>query len=415
MADAARDLAHDGIVVVGAGLAGALAVETLREEGFGGRITLLGAEPHRPYERPPLSKTYLQGSADRESLFVHPEGWYAEHDVDLRLGTVVTALDLDAHTVTTAGSERFPYGQLLLATGSVPRRLAVPGADLDGVRYLRRVEDSDLIRADLAAASRVVVVGGGWIGLETAAVARSAGLDVTVLEVAELPLVRVLGPEGATLFADLHREHGVDLRCGVQVVRFAGSDGAVTGVELGDGVVVPADLVLVGVGITPDVRLAVGAGLDVDDGIVVDEQLRTSHPDVYAAGDVANAWHPELGERLRVEHWANARRQGAVAARSMLGQPASDAQPPYFFSDQYDLGMEYTGHVGRAGYDHVVLRRYPDAGQVIVFWLREQRVLAGMNVNVWDVADQVERLVLSGTKVDPKLLVDPAVPLPSLL
>jgi 3-phenylpropionate/trans-cinnamate dioxygenase ferredoxin reductase component len=407
-------MSSTGIVIVGAGLAGAVAAETLREEGFGGRITLLGAESHRPYERPPLSKGYLQGDADQESLFVHPEAWYADHEVELGLGAAVTSLDLDAHTVTTDHQSRLRYDRLLLATGSSPRRLAIPGADLDGIRYLRRIEDSNRIREDFRAARRVVIVGGGWIGLETAAVARSAGLHVTVLEAAELPLVRVLGPEAATLFADLHRGHGVDLRCQVQVSRFVGQGGTVSGVQLGDGQVLPADLVLVGVGISPNVQLALDAGLEVDNGISVDEHLRTSHPDVYAAGDVANTWHPELGERLRVEHWANARRQGAIAARAMLGQPATDFQPPYFFSDQYDLGMEYTGYVGRRGYDHVVLRRYPEPGQVIVFWLLEGRLLAGMNVNVWDVADQIEQLIRSGRRLDTDDLASPDRPLAEL-
>jgi 3-phenylpropionate/trans-cinnamate dioxygenase ferredoxin reductase component len=408
-------MTSDGILIVGASLAGALAAETLREEGFAGRVTLLGAEAHRPYERPPLSKGYLQGDADRESLFVHPDGWYAEHHVELCLGTVATSLDLDGHTVTTADQMRLKYDQLLLATGSSPRQLAIPGSDLDRIRYLRSIEDSDRIRADFAAGRRVVIVGGGWIGLETAAAARSAGLDVTVLQASELPLIRVLGPEAALLFADLHRQHGVDLRCGVQVARFVGEGGTVTGVEVGDGEVVPADLVLVGVGISPNVQLAVDAGLEVDNGISVDEHLRTSHPDVYAAGDVANTWHPDLGERLRVEHWANARRQGAMAARAMLGQPVTDSQPPYFFSDQYDLAMEYTGYIGRDGYDSVVLRRHPEAGKVIVFWLLEGRVLAGMNVNIWDGADQIERLILSRNRVDPDDLANPRISLNALL
>ena len=317
--------------------------------------------------------------------------------------------------VTTGDGTRLGYDQLLLATGSNPRRLTLPGADLDGIRYLRSIEDSDRIRMDLARARRVVVVGGGWIGLETAAVARSAGLDVTVLEAAELPLVRVLGPEAAALFAELHRQHGVDLRRRVEVARFVGAAGSVTGVPLGDGEVVAADLVLVGVGIRPNVELAVGAGLRVDNGILVDEHLRTSHPDVYAAGDVASTWHPELGERLRVEHWANARRQGAVVAQAMLGQPATDVQPPYFFTDQYDLGMEYTGYIGRRGYDQVVFRRFPGPGQVIVFWLLDGRLLAGMNVNVWDIASDIGRLVVSGKRLDSDSLADPSLPLEALL
>jgi 3-phenylpropionate/trans-cinnamate dioxygenase ferredoxin reductase subunit len=403
------------ILVVGAGLTGAVAVETLRSEGFGGRITLVGEEIHRPYERPPLSKTYLQGTADRGSLFVHPEHWYRDHQVDLLLGTTAVKLDLGAHAVTTGDGQVLGYDQLLLATGSTPRRLDLAGADLDGVHYLRSVEDSERLRAGFRGASRVVIVGAGWIGLETAAAARAAGLHVTLLEAAELPLVRVLGPDAAAIFADLHRRNGVDLRCSVGVARLVGAGGTVTGVGLRDGETVAADLVLVGVGVVPNVRLAADAGLDVDNGITVDQHLRTSHPDVYAAGDVANTWRPERGERLRVEHWANARRQGALAARAMLGGHQTDSEPPYFFSDQYDLGMEYTGAVTAGGYDRVVFRRHANPAELMVFWLRDRRVLAGMNVNVWDVADDIRRLVRSGATVDPGALANPRVPLNALV
>lgn len=401
-------------MIVGAGLAGAKAAQALREEGFGGRITLLGDEPDRPYERPPLSKDYLQGKTERDSVFVHPDGWYAEHDVDLRLGVEVTSLDPAAHEVTTAAGGRLGYDRMLLATGSTPRRLTVPGADLDGVHYLRRLADSDRIRAAFDQARRVAVVGAGWIGLETAAAARAAGLEVTLLESAELPLLRILGPQVARVFADLHREHGVDLRCGVQVDALTGADGAVTGVRLGDGAVVDADVVLVGVGITPNEGLAAHAGLDVGDGITVDQHLRTSDPDVFAAGDVANAYHPRLGRHIRVEHWANARRQAAVAAKSMLGQDAVYDRLPYFFSDQYDLGMEYTGHAGPDGHDHVVFRGSPDEGEFIVFWLSERRVLAGMNVNSWEAAGPIEELIRSGRTVEADRLADPGIPLEEL-
>jgi 3-phenylpropionate/trans-cinnamate dioxygenase ferredoxin reductase subunit len=403
-----------GFLIVGAGLAGALAAQTLRQEGFSGPITLVGEEVHRPYERPPLSKSYLQGDADRDSIYVHPERWYTDHDVKLALGTRATSLDLGAHTVTTSADQRLRYDKLLLATGSTPRRLTLPGAELDGIHYLRSVEDSDHIRTSFKTASDVVIIGAGWIGLETAAAARSAGLRVTLLEAAELPLVRILGPEAAAIFADLHRRHGVDLRCPVQVARLIGEGGRVTGVELHDGDVIAADLVLVGVGITPNVQLATDAGLHVDNGILVDQHLQTSDPDVYAAGDVANAWHPELGERLRIEHWANARRQGGTAAKTMLGGSATDIEPPYFFSDQYDLGLEYTGAVTGSGYDQVIFRRNPEPGEVIVFWLRHRQVLAGMNVNVWDATNDIQRLVQSSQRVDPGALANPRVPLSEL-
>jgi 3-phenylpropionate/trans-cinnamate dioxygenase ferredoxin reductase subunit len=405
---------ESSFIIVGGGLAGAVAAQTLREEGFDGRITLLGAEQHRPYERPPLSKDYLQGKADRDSVFVHPKQWYADHAVELRLGTAVTAIDPVPQTLTTATGARLSYDKLLLATGSTPRRLSLPGADLDGVHYLRNLEDSDRIKAGFAQARRVAIVGAGWIGLETAAAAHHAGLDVTLLESAEMPLLRVLGPEAAPIFADLHRDHGVDLRCQVSVAELTGRNGAVTGVNLTDGSRIDADLVLVGIGITPNTQLAEQAGLDVDNGIIVDEHLRTSNADVFAAGDVANAYNPRLERHLRVEHWENARRQGATAAKAMLGQDAIDTRPSYFFSDQYDLGMEYTGDIGPFGYDQVIFRRHADS-QLIVFWLHQQRVQAGMNINIWDVANDIEQLIQSGRPVNTDDLADPDIPLPNLL
>jgi 3-phenylpropionate/trans-cinnamate dioxygenase ferredoxin reductase component len=402
-------------IIVGGGLAGAIAAQTLREEGFDGRITVIGEESNRPYERPPLSKDYLQGRADRDSIFVHSEPWYAEHAVELCLGVALTSLDPASQIVTTATGTQLRYDKLLLATGSTPRRLGVPGADLDGVYYLRNVEDSDRIKIEFARAKRVVIVGGGWIGLETAAAARNAGLDVTLLERSQLPLLHVIGPEAAPIFADLHRDHGVDLRCQVAVSELSGRNDAVNGVILNDGSRIEADMVLVGVGITPNSQLATEAGLDIDNGIIVDEHLRTSDPNIFAAGDVANAYNPRLDRHLRVEHWANARRQGATAGKAMLGQDPVDARPSYFFSDQYDLGMEYTGDIGPSGYDRVIFRRYADSRQVIVFWLHEQHVQAGMNINIWDVADDIERLVQSPRPINVDDLANPDIPLASLL
>jgi 3-phenylpropionate/trans-cinnamate dioxygenase ferredoxin reductase component len=400
-------------IVVGGGLAGALAAQTLREEGFDGRITLLGEEPHRPYERPPLSKDYLQGKADRDSIFAHPEPWYADHAVELRLGTTVTSLDPAARTVTTASGVQLDYDKLLLTTGSTPRRLSVPGADLDGVHYLRSVDDSERIKAGFAQAHRVAIIGAGWIGLETAAAARNAGVDVTLLERSELPLLHVLGPT-APIFADLHRDHGVDLRSQVAVAELSGRNGAVTAVILSDGSRIDADMVLVGVGITPNTQLAAQAGLKIDNGILVDEHLRTSDVNIFAAGDVANAYNPRLGRHIRVEHWANARRQGATAGKAMLGQDAVDARPSYFFTDQYDLSMEYTGDIGPSGYDQVIFRRHADPRQLIVFWLSAERVQAGMNINIWDIADDIERLVQSSHPVNTDDLADPGIPLANL-
>lgn len=404
----------EAIVIVGASLAGAKAAEALREAGHDGPVVLLGEEHERPYERPPLSKGYLLGSTEREKIYVHPPQWYADHDVTLRLGTTVTAVDPAAHTVTLADDGRIGYRKLLLTTGSSPRRLPVPGADLPGVHYLRRVEDSERLKEALRPGARIVVIGAGWIGLETAAAARAAGAEVTVLESAELPLLRVLGREVAEVFAGLHRDHGVDLRFGVQVEALTGGPGAVTGVRLGDGATVAADAVIVGIGITPNTALAEAAGLEIDNGVRTDQWLRTSDPDIHAAGDVANAFHPLLGRHIRVEHWANALNQPQTAARAMLGQDAVYDRVPYFFSDQYDLGMEYTGYVEPEGYDRVVFRGDVPGREFIAFWLSGGRVLAGMNVNVWDVTDPVRELVRSGRPVDPAALADPARPLTEL-
>ncbi|MFK4101253.1 NAD(P)/FAD-dependent oxidoreductase [Streptomyces sp. NPDC019531] len=407
--------ANTGFVIVGAGLAGAKAVQTLREEGFDGPVVLLGEESERPYERPPLSKGYLLGKVERETVYVHAPQWYAEHDIDLRLGATVTAIDPAGHEVTLADGSRIGYAKLLLTTGSSPRRVPVPGADLDGVHYLRRLADSDRIKEALGSASRIAVIGAGWIGLETAAAARAAGGEVTVLGTAELPLLRVLGREVSQIFAALHTDHGVDLRCGVQVAEITGDAGRATGVLLADGSRVDADAVIVGVGITPNTQLARAAGLDVGNGIRVDAHLRTSHPDIYTAGDVANAFHPLLGKHIRVEHWANALNQPQTAAKAMLGRDVSYDRVPYFFTDQYDLGMEYTGYVEPGGYDQVVFRGRTDTREFIAFWLAEGRVLAGMNVNVWDVADPIRALVTSGKPVDPTRLADLDVPLSDIL
>ena len=409
--------ANNTHVIVGGGLAAAKGAEALRELGFDGRLVLIGDEAERPYQRPPLSKGYLLGDDDRETIFVHPENWYADHDVELRLGTKVVALDAAAHQVRLADGGQVENAKLLLATGSSPRRLSVPGADLEGVRYLRRVEDSEHLKTVFRPGADIVIIGAGWIGLETAAAARAAGANVTVLETAQLPLLRVLGPEVAAVFADLHRRNGVDLRLGADLVEITGSGGRLDGVVLGlGGGRIPADTVVVGVGVRPNTDLAEAAGLKVDDGVVTDEHLRTSAPDVYAAGDVANAFHPFYGRHIRVEHWANALNQPQTAAASMLdpGGVAYDLLP-YFYTDQYDLGMEYIGHVGPGGYDRVVFRGDVGTKEFIAFWLSQGRVLAGMNVNVWDVTDQIKALIGSRAQVDPEALADPGVALESLL
>ncbi len=382
------------IVVVGGGLAAGKAVEQLRADGYAGGITLVAEEPHQPYERPPLSKGYLLGDEELEKVFVQPPEWYVDHDVALRLHTRATAVDPDAHTVTVEGEE-LAFDRLLLATGSSPRHL--PLADDSGapVTYLRTIEDSQALRERLVPARRVVVVGAGWIGLEVAAAARTRGCDVTVVEALEKPLLRVLGPEVADVFAGLHRAHGVDLRLGASVAGVEDHGGAVV-VHLGDGTALEADVLVVGIGVRPNTDLAAAAGLDVDDGVLVDEHLRSSHPDVLAAGDVANALHPVLGRRVRVEHWDTAIGQGRAAARTMLGTGEPYTRLPYFFTDQYDLGMEYVGSLGPEGYDDVVLRGDVAGGVFTAFWLSGGRVVAGMHANDWDAIDDVRRIVTAG-------------------
>jgi 3-phenylpropionate/trans-cinnamate dioxygenase ferredoxin reductase component len=402
-------------VIVGASLGGAKAAEALRAAGYDGRLVLLGTETELPYERPPLSKGYLQGKAERETIYVHPRQWYTDAHIDLRLGVTATEIDRSAHEVVLADGSRIGYAKLLLATGSSPRELQRPGADADGVLYLRSVGDSDRIRALLAEAGRIAVIGAGWIGLEVTAAAREAGVEVTVLESAELPLQRVLGDQVARVFAGLHREHGVDLRLGVQVAEITSSGGHATGVRLADGSQIQADGVVVGVGITPNTGLAAAAGLEVGNGIRVDAGLRSSDPDIYAAGDVAAAFHPLLGTHIRVEHWANALNQPQAAARAMAGQQVSYDRVPYFFSDQYDLGMEYAGYVAPDEYDEVVFRGDVDRREFVAFWLDQgNRVLAGMNVNVWDVNDDIQALVRAGQPVDKAALADTGTSLESL-
>jgi 3-phenylpropionate/trans-cinnamate dioxygenase ferredoxin reductase subunit len=396
-------------VIVGAGLAGAKAAEALREEGFDGRIVLVGTEPEPPYERPPLSKDYLRGESPREKARVHPDGFYASHDIELLQGTTVRAIDTGGRRVDLGAGAPLGYDRLLLTTGAEPRRLSVPGAELDGIHYLRDLPDSDAIAARLERGSgRVVVIGAGWIGAEVAASARQKGLDVALVEMAAVPLERVLGREVGAVYGDVHRDHGVELRARAGLEAFEG-EGRVERVRLAEGATLDCDFVVVGVGVTPRTALAEQAGIPVDNGILVSKRLETSVPGVFAAGDVANAFHPFYGRKLRVEHWANALNQPAAAARSMLGKPGAYERLPYFFSDQYDVGMEYTGYA--SDWDEVVFRGSPESLEFIAFWLKEGRVQAGMNVNVWDVTDPIKALIQSHAEVPLERLRDPDVPL----
>jgi 3-phenylpropionate/trans-cinnamate dioxygenase ferredoxin reductase subunit len=398
-------------VIVGAGMAGGKAAETLREEGFDGAIVLVGAESERPYERPPLSKDYLRGESEREGVYLQEDpGWYDAHDVQLRTSTTAESLDLAEHAVVLTGGERIAYDALLLATGAEPRRPSIPGIDLEGVHVLRTFADCEALRAVLEQGGRLVVVGAGWIGCEVAASARQRGLEVALVEPQDLPLERVLGPELGAVYRDVHAEHGVELHLGTGVEAIEGS-GRAERVRIADGGVLECAAVVVGVGVAPRTALADGA-LEADDGILVDAGLRTSAPGVFAAGDVANHDHPQFG-RLRVEHWANALEQGPAAARAMLGQTIEYDRVPYFFSDQYDVGMEYAG-VSAPG-DDVVFRGDPATREFIAFWVRDGRVAAGMNVNVWDVNEHLQELVRSGATVDPARLRDPEVALDAIV
>ncbi|MCF6521786.1 FAD-dependent oxidoreductase [Streptomyces sp. JJ36] len=414
--------AHRTFVIVGGGLAGAKAAETLREEGFTGRVILIGDERDHPYERPPLSKGFLTGAEERDSVFVHEPAWYAGADIELHLGQPAVQLDREAKTVRLGDGARIHYDMLLLATGAEPRRLDIPGTDLAGVHHLRRLAHAERLRGVLAARGRenghLVIAGAGWIGLEVAAAARGYGAEVTVIEPDPTPLHGILGPQMGSLFTDLHREHGVRFHFGARLTEITGQDGMVQAVRTDDGEEHPAHEVLAAIGAAPRTALAESSGLALAGGrggIAVDSSLRTSDPHVFAAGDVAAVDHPLVGERLRVEHWANALESGPEAARAMLGRPVRYDRVPYFFSDQYDLGMEYAGWAPPGSYDEVLCRGDVGKREFIAFWLREDRVLAGMNVNVWDVTDQIQALVRSGRPVDQARLADPGVPLTALL
>jgi 3-phenylpropionate/trans-cinnamate dioxygenase ferredoxin reductase component len=400
------------VVIVGASLAGAKAAETLRKEGFDGGVVLVGEETFRPYERPPLSKDLLRGDVGREKAYVHDESFYADNGIDLRLSCRVESIDVGARRVGLAGGEQVPYDSLLLATGAAPRRVSVPGADLAGVHYLRTLADSESLAAAVRSAGRVAVIGGGWIGSEVAASARQMGAEVSMIEAAPVPLVRVLGPELGAFYRDVHADHGVDLHLGVGLQELRGS-GSVEEVVLADGTVIAADVVVIGVGVTPRVELAEAAGLELDNGVVTDQFLAASVPGVYAAGDVASAWHPVLERRVRLEHWSSALNQGPVAARNILGRSIPYDKLPYFFSDQYDVGMEYTGLA--MDWDEVVFRGDVGRREFIAFWLKDGRVEAGMNVNVWDVTDAIGELVRSRRPVDRARLADPEVDLGAVL
>lgn len=416
--------ADQTFVIVGGGLAGAKTAETLRSEGFTGRVILIGDERDHPYERPPLSKGYLQGKEDRDSVFVHEPAWYASNDIELHLGQTVTTIDRAEKTVLLGEGTVVRYDKLLLATGAEPRRLDIPGTHLAGVHHLRRLAHAERLKGVLASLGRdnghLVIAGAGWIGLEVAAAAREYGAEVTIVEPEATPLHSVLGPEVGQIFAELHGDHGVRFHFGARLTEITGQDGMVLAALTDDGEEHPAHDVLAAIGAAPRTGLAEAAGLELADrahggGIAVDATLRTSDPDIYAAGDVAAVRHPLFDDRLRVEHWANALNGGPAAARAMLGKDVSYDRVPYFFSDQYDLGLEYSGWAPPGSYDQVVLRGDAGKREFIAFWLKDGQVLAGMNVNVWDVTEQIQRLIRSGARPGVERLSDPSVPLGDLL
>jgi 3-phenylpropionate/trans-cinnamate dioxygenase ferredoxin reductase subunit len=405
-------MSHRTLAIVGASVAGAKAAEAAREAGYDGRVVLIGDEATAPYERPPLSKAVLRGEADPASTRVHPDGFYDDHDIELVTDRVV-GIDSSSRRFALSDGDTLAFDAAILATGAEPRRLAVPGAALDGVRYLRSVDDSNRLREAIASASRVAVIGAGWIGSEVAASARQMGADVVLIAPTPVPLGHVLGDEIGEVFRRLHADNGVQLRLGVGVAELRGS-GGVEEVLLTDGTTEPADLVVAGIGVTPRTDVAgAGCGLAIDNGIVADQHLETNVAAVYAAGDVANAWHPRYRRHVRVEHWANALNQGATAGRNVAGWREDYDRLPYFFSDQYDLGMEYVGLSNSS--DELVVRGDLDAREFVAFWHRDGVVDAAMNVNVWDVVDDLKAIITAGRPVDPVRLVDPAIEIGDLV
>lgn len=403
------------IVIIGGGLAGAKAAEALREKDFDGDIVLFGTENHLPYERPPLSKDFLQGKKSLEDFTVHDNDWYRDNKIDLRPGTEVIGVDSSSKTVTLPDNSTVSYDKLLLATGSRSRHLDIPGSDAEGVHYLRSIDDAEKLRDAIGAGTRVAIVGGGWIGLEVAASARERGAEVTVVERSDLPLGHVLGDEVAQVFFDLHKEHGVTFHTGIGVNGILTDGGKATGLDLDGELTVDADVVLVAAGAVGNLEVAESAGLDIDGGgVLVSAGLRSSDPDIYVVGDIANAEHPILGGRVRTEHWANALNQPAVAAANLLGGSEEYDNLPYFFTDQYDLGMEYAGL--STGYSSVVFRGDVGKREFVVLWLDDDKhVLAGMQVNIWDQLDDIKKLIVAKQAVDVEKLADDSVPLASLL
>ncbi|WP_230085316.1 MULTISPECIES: NAD(P)/FAD-dependent oxidoreductase [Arthrobacter] len=404
-----------GMVIIGGGLTAATAAETLRKEGYDGAITIVAQEPQIPYQRPPLSKGFLAGKEGEDALYPLPASWYPENNVSVLTATAATSLDPSAHTVTLADGTVLTYAKALIATGADPRQIPFPGVDLAGVYTFRTKADSVAMKELLTGGGKnVVMIGSGWIGMEIAATATELGNQVALMGLEEVPLSVAIGAQLGTVFTDRHKEAGVRFELPASAAEIQGTDGRVTSVLTTTGVTLPADIVIVAVGVVPNIALAKDAGLTINNGIQVDASLATSAPDVFAAGDVANAMHPVTGAYARSEHWANAIASGKVAAKSMLGQEAVLDDIPYFYTDQFDLGMEYSGFGALTKDAQVVVRGSLEKREFIAFWVLEGRVVAGMNVNIWDVQEAIKALISSGRTIDTAKLADPQTPLEAI-
>ncbi|OFI39859.1 pyridine nucleotide-disulfide oxidoreductase [Arthrobacter sp. SW1] len=409
-------MANGPIVIAGGGLAGATAARTLRSEGFTGAITIACAEAQIPYLRPPLSKEFLLGKDGEDKVPVVPQDWYRENDVELLLGDPAVELAPGAHRLTLASGRELEYSRLLIATGAQPRQLPLPGNELVGVSTFRTLDDSRRLKEELSdGGKRLVMVGSGWIGMEVAAAARSYGNEVTLLGLEDIPLSGAIGPELGAYFRRLHESHGVQFRLPASAKEIKGSEGRVQAVVTDSGEEIPADLVVIAAGVIPDTALAEKAGLELENGILVDASLRTSSPDVFAAGDVANALHPFTGEHHRSEHWFNALSGGKVAAKAMLGQDATLDMVPYFYTDQFEASMEYSGFPSLAAGSSPLLRGSMEDGSFLAFWLDGNTVVAGMSINLPKVHKHIKALISGRVPVDPARLADPDIPLEELL
>ena len=400
----------DRIVIVGAGQAGGQTAVSLRLMGHKGPIVLIGDEAHVPYERPPLSKAFLAGDVGHERLYLKKPTYYGDHDIELRLNTRVTAIDRAAKTVTLGSGENLTYDKLVLAMGSRVRRLDVPGGDLPGIHYLRTLADVEEIKASLKQSARAAIVGGGYIGLEVAAVLTKLGASPVVIEVMDQVMARAMAPKVASFFEQVHRSHGVDIRLKTGVTGFeAGSDGRVAAAITNSGEKIPADLVIIGIGILPEAELAAEAGLTVENGIAVDEYGRTEDPSVFAAGDCTNHPNALLDRRLRLESVQNAVSQGKTVATAIIGKPAPYAEVPWFWSDQFDLKLQIVGLSDPT--DEVVIRGSVEECKFSACYLRNGIFVAINCINTLRDFNAAKKLIAAHARPDPVTLADPDIAL----